>query len=512
MGNNSILERNEQEANRFAALITLCTIVFIALVYVLDVLRIFIAPLGPMTVAMGAATVFMLLPSFIVFILKKDGNWVKYVIATACILMVSVLTMLLSWHVVILFIYPIAIASLFFSRRLSWYSVILSLILFTFSQYMSLYTNGVKDSNLSVPHDMVLYGIAPRSIELLALSIIFIMLSKRTKKLLGNVVGAEEQKDALEKIMALTDKSYEVTNTLADSVKSLSEITDNAIKSNEKITNKAGNIVDGSQQTILYVEEASTFVYSVASNLDVIANDNKEISKVSQETMILTDNNTANMKDAAEGMQQIDKATRESRVIIDRLSEKSNEIANIAQVIQSIAERTNLLSLNASIESARAGEQGKGFAVVASEIRALAAQSQQAASSIESLIQNVLEDTSEAVQSMEINMRIVDEGLALIDKADKSSEEVTKAIEKVNQMAQNIASLSSTVAENGEKINSAVEGISKLTTDSLVELKSILTASEEQLKAMNEVAVSVDSINATSEELMKVAAGSSRTE
>jgi methyl-accepting chemotaxis protein len=242
----------------------------------------------------------------------------------------------------------------------------------------------------------------------------------------------------------------------------------------------------------------------VASELHVIANENKEISKVSQETMILTDSNTINMKEAADEMQQIDKATKESRAIIARLSEKSNEIANIAQIIKGIATRTNLLSLNASIESARAGEQGRGFAVVASEIRALAEQSQVAASNIEQLIQNVLEDTAEAVNSMDHNAKIVENGLAMIDKADRSSEEVTKSIEKVNTMAKNIASLSTSVAGNGEKINNAVEGISKLTVDSLKELKTILKASEEQLKAMNEVAVSVDSINSTSEELLLV--------
>jgi methyl-accepting chemotaxis protein len=469
MENNGILISNEQEANKFAAIITSITISLIALIYLLDVARIFIAPLGPMSVAMGLATLFMLVPPFIVFYLKKEGPWVKYVIVTVCTLMVMVMNMLLSWHVVIMFIYPIGMASLYFSRKLSWYAVGISLVLFTVSQIASLYMGGVDDLNLMKPYEMAVYGVAPRSLQLVALSLIFIMLSKRTKKLLQNVVGAEEQKSTLEHIMALTDKSYEVTNTLSDSVKALSEITDHAIKSNEKITRKAGNIVDGSQQTIMYVEEASTIVSSVASNLGVIAGDNKEISKVSQETKVLTDNNTVNMKDAANGMQQIDKATKESRAIILRLGEKSNEIANIAQVIKSIATRTNLLSLNASIESARAGEQGKGFAVVASEIRALAEQSQTAASSIEALIQKVLEDTTEAVDSMDVNAKLVENGMTLIDKADKSSGEVTKSIEKVNTMAQNIAALSTTVAENGEKINNAVEGISKLTVESMKE-------------------------------------------
>jgi methyl-accepting chemotaxis protein len=302
----------------------------------------------------------------------------------------------------------------------------------------------------------------------------------------------------------MTDKSYEVTNTLSNSVKVLSEITNSAIKSNEKITEKTGNIVGESQQTILFVKEAGSIVSSVASSLDVIADENKKISKVSQETMALTDNNMLNMKDAADSMQDIDKATRESRVIIERLNEKSNEIADITKVIKRIAEKTNMLSLNATIESARAGEHGRGFAVVSEEIRALAAQSQAAAGNIEALIRNVLEDTSEAVHSMDMNMTIVGNGLKLIQKVDKSSEALTQSISNVNILAQDIAAISTTAAGNGDRINNAVEGISRLTTESMEKLKSILTSSEEQLKAMNEVAASVNLINETSYELMKV--------
>ncbi|MDF2904743.1 MAG: methyl-accepting chemotaxis sensory transducer [Herbinix sp.] len=504
MEDNIILQKNEQEANKTAALITLITISFIALVYMLNVLGIFIAPQGPMTIAMAIAAALMCIPSFMVFVLKLSQKWVKYVIIAACTVMVMVMSMLLSWHVVILFIYPIAIACLYFSRKLSWFAVIISLVLFTFSQLASLYTGGVTDLNLLIPYDMILYGIAPRSIQLLTLSIIFILLTKRTRNLLQNAVGAEDQKKTLEKIMALTDKSYEVVNTLSGSVKALSEITDHSIKSNEEITKMTGNIVEGSEQTIQHVDHASAIVSNVTSDLVLIAKNNNEISKVSSDTIQLTDYNMSNMKNAADEMQQINSATKDSLAIITRLGEKSNEIENITQVIKSIANSTNLLALNASIEAARAGENGRGFAVVAAQIRTLAEQSKSAADNISDLIQKVLEDTTEAVNSMDRNTKLADKGLDLIKKADNSSDEVSKSIEKMNAMAQSIASLSTTVAQNGEQIANAVVGISKLTNSNLEELKTILVASEEQLRAMNEVAVSVDSINMTSDELLTV--------
>lgn len=501
---NHILEKNEKEANKFAAMITLITIVFIALVYILNVVRIFIIPQSAMNIAMGIATLMMLLPPVIVFLLKQEGTWVKYIIVVACSAMVAVLSMIISWHAVLMFIYPIAIASIYFSRRLSWFTVIFSIVLFAFSQIASLSIGGISDSNLSSMYTMIVYGIAPRSIELLAISLIFIVLSKRTKKLLQNVVGAEEEKRNLEKIVALTDKSYEVSNVLANSVKELTKITVNTKTSNEKITEKTSNIVDESKQTIQHITEAGSVVLDVSGELNKIAEQNTKIAELAKEAMLFTEQNSRNMKDAAVEMKQIDKATNESRAIISKLSEKSNEIANIADVIKSISNNTNLLALNASIEAARAGEQGKGFAVVASNIRELAEQSQNAANSITDLIATILEDTNEAVKTMDLNTKTVNNGITYINKAEQSSIEVNSSIDKVNSMAINIASMSGNVADNGEKITSAVQEISKLTNNNIDELKSILTASKDQLTSMNEVAAAVNSINNTAEELSGV--------
>jgi methyl-accepting chemotaxis protein len=501
---NNLLAKNELDANRFAARITLTTIVFIALVYLLNVLGIFIVPQGLMTIAMLISAILMLIPPFLVFILKLSKQWVKYVIITTCVFMVMTMSMLLSWHVILLFIYPLAIASLYFSRKLSWFSVIMSLVMLSASQIISLYTGGINDRNLDELYEMVVYGVAPRAIELLALSIIFIALTNRTRALLLNMVGSEEQKKTLDRIITLTDKSNQVINSLAASVKVLSELTNRSIQSNDKITKMTGNIVEGSQQTIKHVDNASTIVLEVSSSLNEIAKNNNEISSVSNDTIKLTDQNMANMRNAANEMQQIYKATQDSRAIITRLGEKSNEIENIAQIIKSMANSTNLLALNASIESARAGEQGKGFAVVASQIRVLAEQSKAAAENISELVHTVLEDTNEAVHSMDYNTNLVDKGLNLIQIADNSSEELAKAIEKMNDMAQRVAVLSSTVAQNGTLITNAVDGISKLTNHNLEELKTILEATEGQLMAMNEVAVSVESISKTSDELLEV--------
>ena len=226
MATDNILVKNEREANRVASKVMLVSIIFIVLVYVLDLLKIFIVPIPVMTVALSIATIFLLIPPFIVFVLKKDEWWVKYVTVTAAAMSVGVLAIYLSYHIVLMYIYAIAIASLYFSRRLSWYTVFISIIIMSASQILGLYSGGVDDKNLSKLYNMVVYGVIPRGIELVALSLIFILLSKRTRNMLQNVLSAEEQKSMMDRMASITNKSFEVSEVLAESVKQLSQITE----------------------------------------------------------------------------------------------------------------------------------------------------------------------------------------------------------------------------------------------------------------------------------------------
>ena len=92
----------------------------------------------------------------------------------------------------------------------------------------------------------------------------------------------------------------------------------------------------------------------------------------------------------------------EAGKVIDSLNSKSEEISKVLSVIQSIAEQTNLLALNAAIEAARAGEAGRGFAVVADEVRSLASNTQQATESIRGMIDGLQNGARSAVNALSL--------------------------------------------------------------------------------------------------------------
>jgi methyl-accepting chemotaxis protein len=502
MSQNHILVKNENEANRFASKVMLYTIAFVVLVYLLDVAGIFIVPVDTMTIAMSLAAICLALPAIIVFGFKKQDKWVKFVITTAASVMVFIITILLSWHAVLMFVFPLAISSLYFSRKLSWYTAILSLVSQSFAQYLSL-SSVIKDQNLSTPYEMVVYGIAPRAIEFMAISIIIIILSKRTRNMLRNVMGAEEQADLLNRMLAVTNKAKEVSGVLSESVRKLSIITDSAAKANEQIAENTQKIASGTESTVRFMDVALTEVANISGNLNRIAQESTDISQISQQMRMLNEDSGKAIQSAAREMLSISEATIESKELVARLKEKSIEISRFAEIITGISEQTNMLALNAAIESARAGEQGRGFAVVAGEIRNLAEQSQKAASDISDLIVEINVDTEKASNAMDTSATLVSNGLGIIKEAGSTFGRLSEFGARMYGRIAEVSAETGNAAASSNQMVELVEEIKAINSKNLAELHEIAAAVEQQLASMQQVTSSVSSIEGMANELLE---------
>jgi methyl-accepting chemotaxis protein len=504
MKKNSILMKNEFEANKFASLVMVFTNLFVVIVYVLNHLRIFIAPPNLMTIAMISSGVLLTLPFILVIVFKQQGLWIKYVTITAAIFMVTILSALLSYHVVVMFAFPLAISSLFFSKKLSWYTSVTSIVFLSGAQILTLLLGGVPDHNLEDMSSAVLFGIMPRLIQLVILSYIFIMLSIRTRKMLGNMMGAQEQEEMLNKMILVSQKSTDVSNVMAKSVSSLSLMTDNTAKANEDIADRTSKIAEGSKHSIKSMEEAATAATDMSDNLNMISEESKQIGALSEVVKKLTGDSEQVMTSAVEEMREIALATKQSKDIIAKLEKRSSEISSFVEVITQISSQTNLLALNASIESARAGEQGKGFAVVAQEIRNLAEGSQKAAKDISTLIKEIIEDTKNAVNSMDNGSELVDKGLAIIEEARNSFTKVANANKDMNDKLAIVNSDTIEAAKHSRKMVDLVVDVKNINTGALQDIEQIAMASEELVASMQEVDLSVENIETISKELLEV--------
>ena len=174
--------------------------------------------------------------------------------------------------------------------------------------------------------------------------------------------------------------------------------------------------------------------------------------------------------------------------VIIGVNNSTNKIDSASQMIQSISEQTNLLALNAAIEAARTGEAGKGFAVVAEEIRKLAEQSNGFTKDIKEVIQELIKNSDEAVQTMEISKNINKEQLNEIVLTKDKSEKIAEAIEKTRQVVRNVENTSKNIEHSKDDIVDIIQNLSAIAQENAASTQEASASMQGQLNAIQEVA------------------------
>jgi methyl-accepting chemotaxis protein len=165
--------------------------------------------------------------------------------------------------------------------------------------------------------------------------------------------------------------------------------------------------------------------------------------------------------------------------IIQALGQRSDQIGEIVEVIDEIADQTNLLALNAAIEAARAGEQGRGFAVVADEVRRLAERTGKATKEIANMIRAIQAEANGAVASMEAGQGEVKAGVELANQAGQALTEIVGVVERVTGQVQQIAAAAEQQSASSEEISSNVEAVATIGRQGLVAVQGTAQAAGE---------------------------------
>lgn len=189
---NSILMDNEKQANRIVAKVMGTTFVIFTLIYLLNVWGVFEIRAWVMNTAYFGSCVILLFPTLFTFILKVEKPYVKYINVIGAALFVTLLSVTLTYHVVVIYVYPIAIASLYFSKKLNILATVLTVIGVSVGQLAAFYLDTLQDDNFTVLFDTLLWGIVPRAMVLTAMAIIFTMLCGRTVALLTRLTKTAE--------------------------------------------------------------------------------------------------------------------------------------------------------------------------------------------------------------------------------------------------------------------------------------------------------------------------------
>lgn len=504
MKGNGILVQNEKDANRVVAQVMRVSFIIFTLIYILNIINVFTVPTLIMTIAYVGGGCLLLLPTLLVNVLKKEDGYIKYINVLCAVLFVMGLCITLTFHVVVIYVYPIAIASLYFSKKLNIVATGLTVAGVSIGQVLAFVLNTLPDDNFTEMNGLIIFSVIPRALVLVAVAAIFTMLSGRTAKLLSNLLGAEEQKKMLDSMKKMRDNAVHTSENLTDMMGELAVITDTAVTSNQKIAEEAENLLRASVENTDAVEAIDGRVQDITEQLEDLSKMNYRTESLAEQIGENTTENQRRMDDATNSMEQINASTGQCKRIITNLGEQSKEILGIIETITGISSRTNILALNASIEAARAGEQGKGFAVVAEEIQKLSEQTKTAVESIGVIVHQVVKNTEEAVVAMEENVVSTQSGMDNINKVNESTALITSSNEELMGQIHAIAKVAEGIRQKSEEVAENMNQINKNTQQNCNTVEHVSAVSEENSASAEGLAEIVDKIEKVCEQLNKV--------
>lgn len=497
------VSKTEHEANLFVAKSLVFCYVALFAVFVLNIIGIFKVPMTAMIIAIAIGTVVLLFPIVLVRILKKEHPVFKYLFVTSAVMFVTLVLVTMSWHAIVIFTLPIVISCFYFSKKVSMFCIWVSCVAYIAAMFMNQFMPLTEDKNMTnfTLKKLLLFMIVPRIVSYVMVSIIFISLNNRTAAMLQSLMDADEQKRMTDKLHSVTEKARAVSDELVTTVSNLSEVSEIAATTNRVISDKAGSAAEGSGNTLNRLNEVDESMRSIADNIEQLAAGTGEINDLSQNMRNLNEQNAEGMNKALEGFEKITEGTNESKNIISDLEIKSQEIRQIIDVINDISRQTNLLSLNASIESARAGEAGRGFAVVADEIRKLSEQTAAALTEISRIVDAVVESTGRAVVAMDDNAELVKEGRQIIIEAQTASVDASKASEDMSSRINEINALTRNVAASSSHVADSISAVRSISAEGLTALDEVTASGAEGLAQTERLTELVARISEMSQEL-----------
>ncbi|MBX3317600.1 MAG: methyl-accepting chemotaxis protein [Phycisphaeraceae bacterium] len=248
------------------------------------------------------------------------------------------------------------------------------------------------------------------------------------------------------------DVIYEVSSATRDVAGAATEIA----ASSEQM---AGGMKQQTQQ----VTQISSAIEEMSASVVEVARKSGEAAASASESGTIAEDGGRVVQQTIGDMESISEAVSAGASSVQELGKRGEQIGQIIEVINDIADQTNLLALNAAIEAARAGEHGRGFAVVADEVRKLADRTTKATEEIAQSITAIQSETTDAVSRMKTGTDQVTAGVARATEAGNSLQKIVSSAREVATMIQSIAAAAEQQSAAGAEVSRNVEAITSVT-------------------------------------------------
>ncbi len=268
---------------------------------------------------------------------------------------------------------------------------------------------------------------------------------------------------------AIADSVNFAVREMRNLVRRINEASQQVAAASVESASTAQKLSTASEKQAHDITETSDNIQDMARSMEEMSADARRSAEVAQGSVETAKQGAEAVRSNIHGMDEMRRQIQETSKRIKRLGESSQQIGEIVRLISDIAEQTNILSLNAAIQAAMAGDAGRGFAVVADEVQRLAERSTDATKDISELVKNIQSDTNEAVVSMEQATQGVVEGTRLADSAGQALGEIESVSEELSRLISSMAEAAQHQSQTATSVSSRITSIRDVTTTTSTE-------------------------------------------
>lgn len=321
----------------------------------------------------------------------------------------------------------------------------------------------------------------------------------------GDELGlmAREVEMLRDELVKVLSKVKESSNVLLESGKELSSMASQTSTTADEIGHAVEDISKGAVAQAEDIETASARIEEMGNVIGKIVNSVGALDTTSEKMKDAGDKSAAIVHDLSLSNDKTMDAIARIGKQVNATNESANKISEAIVIITSIAEETNLLSLNASIEAARAGEQGKGFAVVANQIQKLAEQSNESAQKIAQIIQELLADSEHTVSVMEEVQQIVNEQQEKLEQTKNQFSDVNRGIDSSRDETSGIKDQTAVCDSARTKVVDVISNLSAISEENAAATQETTASMQELNATINLLAESAANLTGLSEALEK---------
>ena len=293
-----------------------------------------------------------------------------------------------------------------------------------------------------------------------------------------------------------------VAGRMAETNRALSSLSEKVLASSEEIDESAMAIAKGSEQQTLIVQKTSLIINNSLDQMDAAGRQSAQTVSKIDNALVKTGSGETKARETLGYLENVLKQIVENTKPIYRLSNKVDKIRMVMHVMNEVAQKTELLSLNASIEATRAGEMGKGFALVANEIRSMAENSKQSSQEIGRIVDDIFQDNKAVIHALRKSEEDVGKGRGIIAGMVGTFKEMVSGVKEISSDVQALESVTLRQVKEIRGLLNHFEALSRLAQANFVSTQKTTVGTKNQKEGMQEIVKLMQSLNALSEKMM----------